>query len=324
MTTQAVSVLTPAGAPAAGIAEIAWVLGIGAALIFAGVMGLLAWTVRRRHRKLALGAAPDAPAGTRATRLWLVGGGLVFPAATMLALLVYVFVRDDSLAPARSPSELVVSVTGRAWWWQLRYSDPASGREVAAANEIHIPAGRAVVLGLNSGDVIHSFWVPELAGKADMIPGRVQQLRVRADKPGVHRGQCAEFCGSQHAQMALHVVVDAPADFDRWLAAQAAPANPPADAAAARGLAVFTSQRCFECHAVRGLFDGAGAVAGPDLTHVGSRRFIGAGILPASADNFAAWVGGVQHLKPGARMPQYDRLDAASLAALGTFLAQLR
>lgn len=323
MTAAATGVLAPAGAPAAGIAEIGWVLVVGAALIFVAVMALLTWTVQRRRRRAdAADAAPGDPAAARATRLWIVGGGLVFPAVATAALFVYVLLRDGGLAPAGDPAELVVSVTGRAWWWQLRYVDPASGREVAAANEIHVPAGRTVVFGLNSGDVIHSFWVPELAGKADMIPGRVQQLRVRADRPGVHRGQCAEFCGGQHAQMALHVVVDAPADFDRWLAAQSAPATPPGDALAARGLAVFTGQRCFECHAVRGMFEGADA--GPDLTHVGSRRFIGAGILPANAANFAAWVSGVQHLKPGARMPQYDRLDADSLAALGTFLAQLR
>jgi cytochrome c oxidase subunit 2 len=291
------------------------VLIVGAALIFVATMALLAAATWRRRS--SGGPAPDR------SRLWIVGGGLVVPVAVLAALFVYQTVRSPAVAAADGrPGDLVVSVTGRMWWWEVRYRHPAGGPDIVAANEIHLPAGRAAVLGLNSGDVIHSFWVPSLAGKVDMVPGRVQQLRLEGGAPGSYRGPCAEFCGDQHARMTLQVVVDPPDRFERWLRAQAAPALAPQGAEAERGRAVFEAQRCAGCHAVRGLFDGG--AGGPDLTHVGSRAFIGAGSVPADAAGFARWVAGVQHLKPGARMPSYDRLDAASLHALATFLEQLK
>ena len=172
------------------------------------------------------------------------------------------------------------------------------------ANEIHLPAGRAVVLGLNSGDVIHSFWVPALAGKVDMIPGRVQQLRLAGRGPGRHRGQCAEFCGEQHAQMALEVVVEPPPAFDAWLRRRPRRPRAPRGAAAARGLALFRAKRCVACHTIRGLAEGG--AAGPDLTHVARAACIGAGTLPPTTAGFARWLADVQQLKPGARMPAYD------------------
>ena len=191
------------------------------------------------------------------SRLWIVGGGLIVPIAVLAALFVYQLVRAPNVAVAdRRSGELVVSVTGRMWWWEVRYRDPGGGPDIAAANEIHLPAGRPALIGLNSGDVIHSFWVPSLAGKVDTVPGRVQQLRLEASAPGIYRGPCAEFCGDQHARMTLHVVVDPPDVFERWLRAQAAAAVAPRSAEAERGRAVFEAQRCAGCHAVRGLFDG--------------------------------------------------------------------
>lgn len=308
------SVLAPAGAPALVIAQMSWVMFVGAALIFAAVMALLAWAVGRRREG-------DAERRIDA-RTWILGGGLAFPAVVLVALFVYARFGAAAGAPAASADPMVVSVIGRDWWWDLRYRDPATGREIVLANEIHVPAGRSVVFGLNSGDVIHSFWVPALAGKVDMIPGRVQQLRIEVPQPGRHRGQCAEFCGEQHAGMAFEVVVDPPPVFEAWLQAQAAPAARPSGAVATRGLALFVSEGCAACHSIRGLAEEANA--GPDLTHVASRRFIGAGTLPADEAGFARWIAGVQHLKPGARMPQYGRLDPSALAALATFLGQLR
>jgi len=312
----AASVLTPAGPAAALAAEMSWVLIAGAALIFVATMGLLAAVTWRRR-------APAAPLARDRSRLWLVGGGLVVPVAVLAALFVYQSVRGSvGVAADGRRGDLVVSVIGRMWWWEVRYRNPAGGPDIAAANEIHLPAGRAALLGLNSGDVIHSFWVPSLAGKVDMVPGRVQQLRLEASAPGIYRGPCAEFCGDQHARMTLHVVVDPPDAFERWLRAQAAPAVAPRGTAAERGRAVFEAQRCAGCHAVRGLFDGG--TGGPDLTHVGSRAFLGAGTVRADPAGFARWVAGVQHLKPGARMPSYDRLDAESLQVLAAFLEQLQ
>ena len=313
MSSGAASVLTPAGPAAALAAEVSWVLIVGAALIFVATMGLLVAATWRRR-------SPAAPAPDR-SRLWIVGGGLVVPVMLLGSLFVYQTVRGSGASGGR-PGDLVVSITGRMWWWEVRYRDPGGGPDIAAANELRLPAGRAALLGLNSGDVIHSFWVPSLAGKVDTVPGRVQQLRLEAGAPGSYRGPCAEFCGDQHARMTLHVVVDAPDAFERWLRAQAAPAVAPRSAEAERGRAVFEAQRCAGCHAVRGLFDGG--TGGPDLTHVGSRAFLGAGTVPADAAGFARWIAGVQHLKPGARMPSYDRLDAESLQALALFLEQLK
>jgi heme/copper-type cytochrome/quinol oxidase subunit 2 len=290
---------------------VSWVLIAGAALIFVATMALLVVAIGRRRAA--------GPRRTRdRSRLWIVGGGLVVPVAVLAALFVYqTRARSERrrgrppLRRARRQRDRPHVVVGGAL--------PRSGRrpDIAAANEIHLPAGRAALIGLNSGDVIHSFWVPSLAGKVDTVPGRVQQLRLEASAPGIYRGPCAEFCGDQHARMTLHVVVDPPEVFERWLRAQAAAAVAPRSAEAERGRTVFEAQRCAGCHAVRGLFDGG--TGGPDLTHVGSRAFLGAGTVPADAAGFARWVADVQHLKPGARMPSYDRLDAGSRQALAVF-----
>ena len=313
---QVESVLRPAGPIAAVIAEMSWVLIGGGLIVFAIVMAALTWVLARRQ------PAPVTGASTRATWWWVVGAGFVFPVAVLSALLVYATWRTAGLTPAPAPQGLVITVIGRLWWWELHYRDPERGIDVVLANQIHLPTGRAVTLGLVSNDVIHSFWVPALAGKVDMVPGRVHQLRVQADRPGVFRGQCAEFCGEQHARMALHVVAQSPEDFERWLALQARPAETPRDAQAQRGLQVFMAQRCNVCHTVRGL--GTASSLGPDLTHVGSRLHLGAGTLPMGRAALAEWVGHTQRVKPGARMPSYERLDDASMQALVVFLEQLR
>ena len=190
------SVLHPAGADAAVISQFAWVLfGIGA-LIFVAVMVLVLLSVRRQER-------PVRPA------LWIAGAGVAFPVVVLTALLAWSTWRSAQLVPQSSHKAMTISVTAKMWWWEVRYRDPRTGREIVTANEIHIPVGTPVYLGLNAADVIHSLWVPNLAGKRDMIPGRVTGLTLRADKPGVYRGQCAEYCGAQHAKMALHVVAPA-------------------------------------------------------------------------------------------------------------------
>ena len=307
------AVLAPAGPVAQTIAEMAWVLIIGGATVFCLVMAALVWALR--HRRRAASAGDDRAAAA----WWIVGGGFVLPLLVLSALLVYTVARTNGLAPARAPQEPVISVTAHLWWWEVRYRDPARGIDVVLANEIHLPVGQAVTLGLASADVIHSFWVPALAGKIDMLPGRVHQLRMQADRPGVYRGQCAEFCGEQHARMALHVVAQSPEDFERWLQAQNRPSEAPRDALAQRGAQVFAEQRCAACHTVRGLGPAGAAAAaaiGPDLTHVGSRLHLAAGTLPMSAASLRDWIAHPQRSKPGARMPSYERLDDASLGAL--------
>ena len=288
--------------------EIAVVLIVGGSTVFVLMMVLLAVTLRR-----------DKPRQrTSHLRLWVIGGGLVFPVTLLSALLAYSTWRSVQLT-AQAPDGIVISVTGMQWWWDVRYRDPAGG-EIRTANEIRVPVGQRVTLGLTTTDVIHSFWVPALAGKVDMMPGRVHQLRIQASKPGIYRGQCAEYCGDQHAKMALHVVAVAPEEFDRWLAAQATPAA--SNATTDHGRRLFSELRCDACHVVRGV-TGASDL-GPDLTHVASRLYIGAGELPTRAENFRKWIAHVQRVKPGARMPGFDQLDASSLDALAAFLMELK
>jgi cytochrome c oxidase subunit 2 len=303
------SVLHPAGADAALVKQFAWVLFGAGALIFVAVMVLLALSLRRHGRPL------------RPAR-WIAGGGIVFPVVLLTALLGWSTWRSAGLAPQASSSAMAISVTARMWWWEVNYRDPASGREIATANEIRIPAGRAVYLGLNAADVIHSLWVPALAGKRDMIPGRVTGLTLRADQPGVYRGQCAEYCGAQHAHMALHVVALAPAEFDAWLAQQARPARTLDAALAVRGRAVFLEQRCQNCHTIRGVAESANL--GPDLTHVGSRLQIGAGLLRNHRGALASWIADPQSLKPGVFMPAASGIDGDSLRALAAYLEHLQ
>jgi cytochrome c oxidase subunit 2 len=292
------------------LATVSWVLIAGATLVFVLVMGLLVAALRSRR------TAKASP------RAWVLGGGIAFPALVLSALLGWVTWTGGPLSPEHPPGGLVVQVNARNWWWEIRYVDASGAPRVRLANEIHLPAGRPATLSLGSEDVIHSFWVPALAGKVDMLPGRVTQLRVQPRDLGTWRGQCAEFCGEQHARMALHVVVQEAADFDAWLQGQGQPAQAPLAEPAKRGLRVFTAQRCDACHSVRGLT--AESTFGPDLTHVGSRLALGAGTLPNSEAALRAWVAGVQQHKPGARMPSFHTLDAEALDALAHFLWQLK
>ncbi len=208
---------------------------------------------------------------------------------------------------------------GYQWWWEYRYTT-ASG-EVVAANELHIPVGFSVDLALEAHDVIHSFWVPELNGKTDMIPGHINHLRLYAPRAGAYSGQCAEFCGLEHAWMRISVIADEPVDFARWLTAQAAPRLPPSGAVAEAGERVFTANVCASCHTIRGT--GAAGLAGPDLTHVGSRRTLGTGVLANDDAGMRAWIADPQRYKPGVFMPQVP-LSAADLTALVAYLRSLQ
>jgi cytochrome c oxidase subunit II len=299
-------VLQAAGPAAASIAEVGWVLIIGAGLIFAGVMFLLVYALRRH--------APQLRAGR-----WIAGGGVIFPLVVLVSLFVWTVPLSSAWRPVPPAGALVITVTARMWWWEVKYP---GANELITSNEIHVPVGRPVYLALASSDVIHSFWVPELAGKMDMVPGRLQHLLVQADRPGVYRGQCAEYCGEQHALMALHVVAESPEAFDAWRRAQAQPAQAPATPQLVRGRDAFLAQRCDACHIVRGVTKEARL--GPDLTHVGSRLHLAAGTLRNSSESLAHWVAHVQDVKPGARMPSYERLDRETLAALADWLASLR
>jgi cytochrome c oxidase subunit 2 len=214
-----------------------------------------------------------------------------------------------------------IEVSGEMWWWRVTYTD-GSGRGLESANELHLPVGEPVTLALTTADVIHSFWAPHLAGKLDMIPGRVNELTVTATVPGITRGQCAEFCGGAHAFMAFHVVAQPPDEFAAWLENEAAPALPPASERQLRGQALFLGSGCGGCHYVRGVTGPSGI--GPDLTHVGSRRSLAAATLPNTAEAIAAFISDNQHIKPENRMPAYGIFTDAELQDLAAYLEGLR
>jgi cytochrome c oxidase subunit 2 len=300
--------LDPAGPVAADTARLAWALFGGATLVLAAVMLTAAWALRGRLRDVA-------------PRTLIVAGGLVLPGLVMVALLI---VTLRSLPAPAGADALTVSVSGRMWWWEVRYRDPADpARDVVLANELRIPVGREVHLRLTTRDVIHSFWVPPLAGKVDMVPGRVNALVLRADKAGVFRAPCAEFCGAQHTLMALTVVALPALEFDAWLANEALPARAPATELQARGRSEFVAQHCAACHTVRGVAEGPAGSA-PDLTHVGARLMLGAGTLALQPGAMRDWIAHVQRHKAGAQMPSFDRLDAATLDAIAAYLEHLR
>ena len=216
---------------------------------------------------------------------------------------------------------LTIAVRGKQWWWQVLYTGSENGQGFETANEIHIPVGRDVQIRLESADVIHSFWVPSLAGKQDMVPGRSNILLLRAEKPGVYRGQCAEFCGLQHSHMALMIVAEAPASYERWAASQRELSEVPTEQEAAAGEAVFMAKPCSACHTVRGT--PAMGRTGPDLTHVGSRLTIAAGLVETTRGSMAAWIADPQTLKPGNNMPMVP-LTSVELRNISAYMASLK
>jgi len=214
-----------------------------------------------------------------------------------------------------------MTIVGHQWWWEIQYEDQQPSRTFTTANEIHVPVGRPVVVELHGGDVIHSLWVPSLAGKRDLIPGRTATLTFQADQPGIYRGQCAEFCGFQHAFMAFEVHAQPPADYEAWRQAQLKPAPEPADGQAQHGKQLFQSIQCAMCHTVQGTI--AQAHNAPDLTHFASRRTIAAGTLPNTQANLASWIIDPQKHKPGSNMPS-NPLSGEDLNALVAYLETLK
>lgn len=312
------SVLLPAGLQAERISHLWWLFLIVACAVWLSVMAMLAHALVRGHRR----SAPATDPATTRTQRRAVGAAIVATVLVLLGLAAADFLtaRQVSALSAEHPDPLVVRVIGHQWWWEVRYEDSIPARSFTTANEIVIPVGRPVMLRLESADVIHSFWVPNLHGKRDLIPGYTNVIWVRADEPGVYRGQCAEYCGMQHARMGLFVHAQPADSFAAWYEAQLRPATPPRAASALLGQRVFTTGPCAMCHTVRGT--DAGGRIGPDLTHLASRRTIAAGTLPNTRGHLAGWIANSQGIKPGNHMPPMP-LPGPELQALLDYLGTL-
>lgn len=308
------SALEPAGEQAESLARIFWWMSGGALAIWLLVVVIAARAAFRPAH------GDEAERLRKATRL-IIYGGMVIPTVVLAGLLVYgLALLPRMLAPAPRGS-LQVAVEGRQWWWRVRYLPPAGGEPIELANEIRLPKGEPVEFLLESHDVIHSFWIPALGGKIDMIPGRRTRLSLLPTKTGELRGACAEFCGASHAFMAFVVVIQEKEDFQRWLENQRAPARVPAAPIEHAGRSVFFANGCGACHSVRGT--AADGVIAPDLTHVGGRASL-AGWLPNQPADFERWVAESSRLKPGAHMPMFKMLSNADRGALAAFLESLK
>jgi len=306
------SALDPTGAEAGRIHILSWalILFCTAVFIITAVIAALALFADERWRR-RLG-----------NEKLIIGGGLIFPAVTLTALLVYgILVLGMGGNPAGTSDGLRISVIGERWWWRVVYHDD-NGRRIESANELRLPVGRPVRIDLTSADVIHSFWVPKLAGKLDMIPGRVNTLTLDIHQPGISRGQCAEYCGGPHALMSFFVIAMPEEEFATWLANETEQASEPTEDSNIKGRELFMASGCGACHAVRGTH--ASGTIGPDLTHVGSRHSLAAATLPNNAQAFARWIRDGQHIKPENPMPAYRIFTDEELASLSSYLAQLR
>lgn len=306
------SVAAPDGESAATIWDIAWIMFAGGTAIFGLVMVLSAFAL----------LAPAGWRGWLSNRAAIVVGGIVFPVVVLSLLLLYGLLAAREIVASNTKDALRISVIGERWWWRVHYLDEQGNTVFATANEIHLPTNRPVTFVLSSPNVIHSFWVPSLAGKLDMIPGRVTQLTVNATSPGTYRGQCAEYCGEQHANMAFMVVAMEPEAFDDWFAARRRLVDQPVSDLHARGRELFLSYGCGACHTIRGT--PAAGLIGPDLTHVGGRLTLAAGMFPNNKGTLAGWISDAKHLKPGNLMPSFDVLSGPDLRALAAYLESLK
>ena len=309
------SALEPAGSMAMRIEHLWWLFVGISVVVYVVVLAFLVHALVRRKRERAGQEMAAAEARSRI----VIGCAIATTVFVLATLAISDFMTGRVLA--RTPGDpLRIVLTGHQWWWEAEYVDPISSNRVRTANELHIPTGRSVLFELKSVDVIHSFWVPNLQGKRDMLPGRTNHMALIADRPGMYEGQCAEFCGFQHAKMRLGLRAELPAEFDAWKARMLQPAREPVSAQEKRGQEVFLASSCILCHAIQGT--PASATNGPDLTHVASRSRIAAGALQNTADNIASWIRNPQAIKPGSQMPA-TALAPADLAALATYLSSL-
>jgi cytochrome c oxidase subunit 2 len=309
------STLDPRGPEASRVATLWWLMFAVAVVVFVVVTALLLIAVARARRPEAQNDA--RPHDRRALILVLIGGALA--PAVVLVIMMAISIGIEQAGAAAAGADQTVEVIGHEWWWEVRYPE----RNIVTANEIHIPVGKRVLVKLTTADVIHSFWVPQLHGKIDLIPGQTNSVWMEAAQAGAYRGECAEYCGLQHAHMDFVVIADTQGDFDAWVAQQQRPA-PPISATnplLMQGQQAFLGSACVYCHTIRGT--NASGTLGPDLTHLASRTTIGAGILPNTRGNLAGWIVNSQVMKPGNHMPPMY-LDPDQLQAMLDYLESLK
>lgn len=310
------TVTNPRSTDASLIADLWWAMLIGGTVVLAAVLVLLAVAVLRTVR-----GRPQATPGRRFGWGLVIAGGVIAPLTASLAAVVSGVQIGRTIVAHPSEPAVTVEVVGRRWWWEVRYLGDDGETIAVTANEIHVPVDRPVRFRLVSDNVIHSFWVPNLQGKTDMIPGQVNESWIEAEEVGIFRGQCAEFCGTQHALMAFLVIAEPQEDFEAWLEMQASPAVTPEEPLLVRGRDVFMETACRACHTIRGT--PATGTLGPDLTHVGARRTLAAVTIPNTRGHLGGWIADPQNIKPGSLMPPTP-LAPQDLRALLAYLESLR
>jgi cytochrome c oxidase subunit 2 len=317
------SALNPAAAEAAQIAHLWWIFFWVTLSIFAlvtvGLVIALARHARRGASEPEIIGEPDARTQSRTGAV--VWSLVALTIAILFALLITDFFSGNKIYAAPDPNALGIKITGHQWWWEIEYQNPQPSEIVTTANEIHVPVGKTVKFELQSVDVIHSFWVPNMHGKKDLVPGHPTTTWFTATRAGEFRGQCAEYCGEQHALMRLVFVSEPPAQFENWLNSQKQIAPEPVSDSQRRGRDIFVSRQCVMCHTIQGT--NARATLGPDLTHLTSRKMLAAGALPNTRGYLAGWILNAQVLKPGTQMPP-TQLSADDLNALLDYLESLR
>lgn len=314
--------LNPAGPNAASLSHLWWLMFWVCSAVYVLVLFGVAVAMRKGTRQKDLNPVLNFSSKTETRRRNAVLSAVIVTTLVLFVFLIASFSTGRSLtADIAKKNGLSIEVTGRQWWWEVRYNDVDASNIFTTANEIHIPVGVPVLFTLRGGDVIHSFWVPNLAGKKDLIPGKVSTLWLQADKPGVYRGQCAEYCGLQHARMALWIVADTQEQFNAWRQNQTQTSIQPSTDSQRRGQQVFLSSTCVMCHAINGTT--AASNVGPNLTHIGSRNTIAAATLSNTREHLARWIVDSQQFKPGNKMPQ-NNLGQDDLNALVDYLQSLK